>query len=185
MVAAAAYASGRSEVLYSPDGLHYHTQTMPGAAANETMPVVIRPMTRHDIEQVILIERACQPHPWDAGRFQRELDHPAARLTVAETREGVAAFLVGWQVLDEVEIHNVCVAPAFRRRGLAQALLADLFAATAPARCFLEVRVGNLPAIRLYERLGFVRRSVRRRYYHDGEDALLMERDSAGALSLS
>ncbi|TYP00088.1 [SSU ribosomal protein S18P]-alanine acetyltransferase [Geothermobacter ehrlichii] len=145
------------------------------------MPVAIRPMTRSDIEQVTLIERACQPHPWDAGIFRRELDNPDARLVVAETAGCVAAFLVSWQVLDEVEIHNVCVAPAFRRQGLARALLTDLFTATEGARHFLEVRVGNLPAVRLYESLGFVRQAVRRRYYHDGEDALVMVREAGAA----
>jgi ribosomal-protein-alanine N-acetyltransferase len=49
------------------------------------------------------------------------------------------------------------------------------------ARVTLEVRRYNHPAIALYERLGFRRVGERRNYYGGGEDALLMEKDFAGA----
>ena len=38
----------------------------------------------------------------------------------------------------------------------------------------LEVRAGNLPAKRLYEKLGYEVAGVRKRYYRDGEDGLIM-----------
>ncbi len=80
---------------------------------------------------------------------------------------------------------NVAVAPDFRRRGIASALLERLFDATAtrPARGYtLEVRVSNTGAIRLYEQLGFEARGVRRGYYTDNrEDALIMWREPDAA----
>ena len=76
---------------------------------------------------------------------------------------------------------NVAVAPEFRRRGIAQALLEQLFDLTAgdERRGYtLEVRVSNDDAIRLYERLGFVARGIRRGYYTDNrEDAMIMWKD--------
>jgi ribosomal-protein-alanine N-acetyltransferase len=49
-------------------------------------------------------------------------------------------------------------------------------------RGYLEVRAGNVPAKRLYLRHGFAAVGVRRRYYPDnGEDALVMVRESTGA----
>ena len=78
---------------------------------------------------------------------------------------------------------NVAVADDFRRRGIATTLLERLFevAATDSQRGYtLEVRVSNSPAIRLYERLGFEARGVRRGYYTDNrEDALIMWREPA------
>jgi ribosomal-protein-alanine N-acetyltransferase len=80
---------------------------------------------------------------------------------------------------------NVAVAPAHRRRGVATALLERLFALTAadPRHGYtLEVRVSNAAAIRLYERLGFRRRGIRRGYYTDNrEDALIMWREATAA----
>jgi len=77
---------------------------------------------------------------------------------------------------------NVAVAPDFRRRGIATTLLERLFEVTEadPRRGYtLEVRVSNADAIRLYERLGFEARGIRRGYYTDNrEDALIMWRES-------
>ena len=80
---------------------------------------------------------------------------------------------------------NVAVADAYRRRGIASTLLERLFDVTAadPRRGYtLEVRVSNTGAIRLYERLGFEARGVRRGYYTDNrEDALIMWREPSSS----
>ena len=76
---------------------------------------------------------------------------------------------------------NVAVAPEDRRRGIATSLLDELFRLTADdARrgYTLEVRVSNVSAISLYERLGFATTGLRRGYYTDNrEDALIMWKD--------
>ena len=76
---------------------------------------------------------------------------------------------------------NVAVAPDYRGRGIATKLLERLFELTAGdgRRGYtLEVRVSNRAAIRLYEKLGFKARGVRRGYYTDNrEDALIMWKD--------
>ena len=76
---------------------------------------------------------------------------------------------------------NVAVEPDYRRRGIARLLLEHVFELTADdgRRGYtLEVRVSNAEAIRLYERLGFQSRGVRRGYYTDNrEDALIMWKD--------
>jgi ribosomal-protein-alanine N-acetyltransferase len=79
---------------------------------------------------------------------------------------------------------NIAVDPPYQRRGIATMLLEDLFERTSPdgRRGYtLEVRVSNAGAIRLYERLGFKGRGVRRGYYTDNrEDALIMWKDPVG-----
>ena len=83
-------------------------------------------------------------------------------------------------VLDEGYISNVAVAPAFRRRGIADALIAELLRrADALSLSFvtLEVREHNIPAISLYENNGFVRVGLRKNYYQKPcENAVLMTR---------
>ena len=77
---------------------------------------------------------------------------------------------------------NVAVDPDYLRRGIATQLLERLFELTADdgRRGYtLEVRLSNLEAISLYEKLGFERRGARRGYYTDNrEDALIMWRDA-------
>ncbi len=86
---------------------------------------------------------------------------------------------------DEAEILTLGVVPTARRRGLGRALLdaAKAEAARRGARAvFLEVSTHNAAARRLYLASGFVEAGLRRRYYADGSDALLLRADlSPGA----
>jgi ribosomal-protein-alanine N-acetyltransferase len=80
-------------------------------------------------------------------------------------------------LLDEAHIATVASHPDWRGCGLGQWLmlaLLDAAMARGAATSTLEVRAGNLPARRLYEKLGYEVAGVRKRYYRDGEDGLIM-----------
>ncbi len=97
-----------------------------------------------------------------------------AEFLVAENDVRVTAILV-WRstASDEKEILNIAVHPAFRRRGIALALLA---ACSAPTT-FLEVRETNLGARALYRQAGFQEVGLRKAYYRNpGEAAIVMRR---------
>jgi ribosomal-protein-alanine N-acetyltransferase len=82
-----------------------------------------------------------------------------------------------WLLLDEAHIATVASHPDWRGCGLGQRLmlaLLDAAMARGAATSTLEVRAGNLPARRLYEKLGYEVAGVRKRYYRDGEDGLIM-----------
>ena len=147
------------------------------------MNVELRRIEPHDVDAVEEIERASYPTPWSRAMFVAELRKPGS-LALGAFADG--GELVGYafvsRYVDAWHVMNVAVADAFRRRGIATALLERLFQVTAsdPQRGYtLEVRVSNADAIRLYERLGFERRGVRRGYYTDNrEDALVMWRET-------
>ena len=74
------------------------------------------------------------------------------------------------------DVMTIAVAPQARRRGHGARILAallDLARADGAAHVMLEVRADNPGALALYERFGFARLSVRRRYYGD-VDALVL-----------
>ena len=137
-----------------------------------------------DLETVEDIERASYPTPWSRSMFVAELRKPSSLALGAYSPEGD---LVGYafisRYVDAWHVMNVAVATDFRGRGIATALLERLFEMTAtdPQRGYtLEVRVSNVQAIRLYERLGFEARGIRSGYYTDNrEDALIMWREPA------
>ena len=83
--------------------------------------------------------------------------------------------------MDEGYIGNVAVRPAYRRRGIADALLQGLEKLGRERELSfltLEVRAGNAPAIALYEKNGYARVGRRPGYYdHPKEDAILMTYD--------
>jgi len=135
-------------------------------------------MTMNDLEQVVAVERLCHAHPWSAELFQRELANPISTIDLFWFGDTLAGFLCSWMVGGELEILNVATAPAFRRRGVAAALMQHVFARSRRQgleSAFMEVRVGNTGAIDLYHKFGFSVVARRSRYYADGEDALVMQ----------
>ena len=159
--------------------------------------VAIRPLTYSDLPQVLAIERRSFPTPWSLSMFVLELSRPSG-ICLAVTEAGEAAsvgtgdgriraragqrrllgYLICSRYADDWHIMNIAIDPSARRRGLATALLEELFARAGRDRAYtLEVRTTNGPAIALYERFGFRPAGVRKRYYQDtGEDALVMWR---------
>lgn len=165
------------------------------------MVTAVRPLRKADLAEVLAIEAVSNPHPWHEGDFLPfvaaadeaaadpvDLAHGTARggavkrawVLVGPDLRGFACISA---VVDEVELQSIAVAPAARRGGVGSALLESLieWAREGGYRALhLEVRAGNLPAIGLYRRFGFVQTGRRRGYYQDnGEDALLLTRDFA------
>jgi ribosomal-protein-alanine N-acetyltransferase len=143
--------------------------------------VDIRPLTLSDLDAIEEIERSSYPTPWSRSMFAGELAKPASLCLGAFEGEQLAGYLIISRYVDAWHVMNIAVAPQFRRRGIATALLERLFELTEDGSrrgYTLEVRVSNDGAIKLYERLGFTGRGIRRGYYTDNrEDALIMWRD--------
>ena len=145
--------------------------------------IELRRLSSRDLEAIEQIERRSYPTPWSRSMFASELGK-ASSISLgafdAETDE-LLGYLVISRYVDAWHVMNVAVAPEHRRHGIAVALFGRLFELTAgdPSRGYtLEVRISNEAAIKLYERLGFQSRGVRRGYYTDNrEDALIMWRD--------
>lgn len=142
--------------------------------------VRVRKMAAEDVDAVVAIETDAFTSPWQSETFLGLIDRPGLELLALEHREaGVIGYAVLWCILDQGELANMAVTPAHRGRGLGSFLLArviDVARARGLETIFLEVRVSNEPAARLYSRFGFSEVGVRRGYYeHPKEDALVMK----------
>lgn len=117
---------------------------------------------------------------WSPDVLRSQLEKADSRCTVALEDGAAVGFLAFEQVLDEGSIVEVAVHPGYRRQGIARSLIAEaLQNAAGLSAVFLEVRESNLPAIRLYESLGFTRIGVRKGYYdRPKEDAVMMKKPS-------
>jgi len=139
--------------------------------------VFLRPLVASDLPAVLEIEHASFPFPWKPEFFLSEMSNPYARLVVAEWAGQLIGYFCRWLVADEVHILDVAVHPAHRRCGIGKLLLQEILTEARQneaSSASLEVRVSNLPAIALYQALGFQPVASRRGYYENGEDALLM-----------
>lgn len=138
--------------------------------------MLLRSLEPGDIDAMAEIERLCFAFPWSRESLASELNNPRAHYCIAQLDGRIAGYAGAWIVLGEAYVTNVAVHPDFRRRGLGRALMQQLIehaAALDAPDMTLEVRISNQPAIALYESLGFECAGVRKKFYPDGEDALI------------
>ena len=149
----------------------------------EKMRVNVVPMSSDHLEELARLERICFSRPWSRQMLAEELENQCAAFLVAvepltEKVVGYAGLLV---MADEGYITNVAVFPEYRRRGVAEQLIAvfDSFArGNRLAFLTLEVRPSNAPAIALYQSFGFAEVGRRRNYYDlPREDALILTKN--------
>lgn len=143
--------------------------------------VVIEPMQPGDLDQVLSIEKTSYRRPWTRAGFKTELDRSCAVCLVVCEADQVLGYLIFWEIRTEIHILNLAVSPDKRRQGLGRLLLEYMFdwgRERGVKRVFLEVRVMNHAARKLYEQSGFVVTGRRKNYYEEEkEDALLMTRN--------
>jgi ribosomal-protein-alanine N-acetyltransferase len=142
--------------------------------------MTIRRLTAADLPAAAEIEKSCFSVPWTEGMLAGEV---AEGLCLgAFEDEKLVGYCSMRSVLDEGYINNVAVLPAYRRRGIARALLTELEkSAEGLAFLTLEVRESNSAAQALYVSLGYLPVGRRPRYYERPvEDALLMTKYFTG-----
>ncbi len=149
-----------------------------GRPAAGAVEAIVR-LASTDLDRLLVVERECFAEPWSRAMLDDELrggpGHVALGVEGADGALDAAA--LARLAVGTLEIQSVAVRPRARGRGLGRALVGALLArarADRAERADLEVRAGNAAAIALYASEGFVPVGRRRRYYGDGEDALLM-----------
>ena len=129
--------------------------------------VRLEPLDLARLDDVVHIEQRAYSHPWTLGNFKDALKAGNAAFKL-EAGEHLIGYLVAMQVIDEVHLLNITVAPSFQRQGWAQALLQylKLWSLQQGANClWLEVRQSNDRALKLYQAFGFEQVGLRKDYY--------------------
>jgi ribosomal-protein-alanine N-acetyltransferase len=141
--------------------------------------ILIRPMRRGDIKEIIEIEKASFQDPWREDAFYNELyNKDISIFLVMEVDGKVVGYGGMWVIKDEAHIVNLAIHPQYRRQGLGQKLMKVLFEKAEKRgvqRITLEVRASNIVAQNFYKKLGFQEIAIRKKYYRDTkEDAIVM-----------
>jgi ribosomal-protein-alanine N-acetyltransferase len=152
----------------------------------------VRRATADDLPQVIKINRLELPENYPEWFFREHLEKWGEAFLVAESGGSAVGYvmsrveyghpytLTGKLIAKKGHIVSIAVLRQYRRMGIGTELMKRAMAALKDVygceEVYLEVRVSNTPAIKLYEKLGFTRIKVIPMYYLDGEDAYLMAR---------
>ncbi len=141
--------------------------------------MVYREWTFQDILKISELEKECFSEPWTYRMFADAFYSKGFYGFLAEENGEVAGYACGSVLFENAELDDIAVSEAYRRQGVATALLDRAEAeirALGATRMLLEVRVSNVAAMKLYLERGFSGLYARPRYYPDGEDALVMEK---------
>lgn len=131
-----------------------------------------------DVPSISRIESELYSNPWQPDTFASLLRRDGVKFLVAEEDEGVVGYAVLWWVLDQGELANLAVQEPSQGRGIGTELLDQVVShaeAVGVESLFLEVRMSNDKAYRLYSHRGFKQVSVREGYYQNPrEDARIL-----------
>ena len=141
----------------------------------------IRRMREEDLSAVRAIETLSFSNPWSDNTFRGEIQNTSISFPMVVVRrpgEEVVAYVIFWQIRDDVQVNNVAVHPDCRGLGLGEAMMRYVIAKSREAGATfmtLEVRQSNTPALALYKKLGFEVMGTRKSYYtKPDEDAFVM-----------
>lgn len=134
-----------------------------------------------EVNDILLVEKMCYngETPWNRSALMHEIQYNKnAFYLVMHDLNRPVAFVGSWFVSGEAHITNIATVPDYERQGIATFLIEQLTHIAKEENITLlslEVRVSNDKAQRLYRKLGFKERRVKKGYYaNDHEDALEM-----------
>ncbi len=131
----------------------------------------------HHIADILKVEKECFKDPWSEKMFQEEICGKFSHYFVVEENNHAVGYMGMWALSGEGHITNIAIGKAFRKKGYAKALLTHFINIAKSENLefmTLEVRESNIPAITLYKSFGFTQVGVRKNYYENSENALLL-----------
>ncbi len=151
---------------------------------SSAVDVSFREVRASDLKGIVRIEKVSFPDPWTPSQLLFEIIHEYSYGLVAETNKRIAGYIFAMMVKGEGHIGNLAVAPEFRGMGIGRKLLNIMLNKMRDKGItvvFLEVRKSNQIARNLYLTSGFSEIGIRKKYYHNGEDAIIMMKELRNA----
>ncbi len=158
------------------------TQNVQHALRAQSRTLRFAPLLAEHFDAVVALEQQAYAHAWSRANFLDAL-HSGYHVQLLLAEDEVLGYFVAMKGVDEVHLLNITVAVEHQGQGLAQLMLDALALWTRSQNLYwlwLEVRVSNAAAIRVYQRHGFNRVGLRKDYY----PARHGERESAIVMSL-
>ena len=139
--------------------------------------MIYRIVNSGDVNDVFDIEKQCFLTPWTMNLIASELKKPDYVAFAAVDNGKVCGYVFASCVLSEGEIERIAVTENMRRKGIGDELMRlamQKLALSGVEKVFLEVRSDNDKAINLYKKHGFIAVGIRKKYYENTKDALIM-----------
>lgn len=142
------------------------------------MNITIEKMTKEHLEKIKENLKEDFDEFWNENVLKNELENPASTYIVAKDEQNNIVGYAGiWQPIDEAHITNIVTKKDKRRNKIGTRMLEELIKVAKEKKLkdiTLEVNVNNIPAINLYKKYNFKEVGIRKKYYNNTDDAIIM-----------
>lgn len=149
---------------------------MQGINLNE---IKILPLDVKNVDDVISIQNNLNIHILSKENILNDINNSNFKCIVAVYNKEIIGY-ISFSCIFDIEIESVLVKSSYQRQGIGTLLLNYIFKFAKEnkiSNVFLEVRKSNIGAISLYRKLGFSNISIRKKYYENSEDALILKKE--------
>lgn len=142
------------------------------------MNIIIEKMTKEHLDKIKENLKEDFDEFWNENVLKNELENPASTYIVAKDEQNNIVGYAGiWQPIDEAHITNIVTKKDKRRNKIGTKMLEELIKIAKEKKLkdiTLEVNVNNIPAINLYKKYNFKEVGIRKKYYNNSDDAIIM-----------
>ena len=139
--------------------------------------MTLREWRVEDVPNIVALEKICFSDAWTEEEIQSCLRFPLYKTFLLELDGELVGYACETVLFEDAEILNIAITPKYRKKGYGKKLLTEMLIAAkklGAEQAFLEVRESNSSAKGLYVAFGFEQMGLRKGYYPDGEDAIVM-----------
>lgn len=141
------------------------------------MQIKISKMNIDDLNKILPVLLTEFDDFWNYNIFKSELENENSKYVVAKNNDEIVGFAGIWISIDEAHVTNIVTKKYLRKNGIGSTLLEELINLSKNLNLVsitLEVNENNLDAIKLYEKFGFEKLGIRKKYYNNTDNALIM-----------
>ena len=142
--------------------------------------IIIREINILDVDIIFIIEKNSYSNPWTFNDLKKEVQNSFSKNYLIKRSNKIIGYVFTHLVIDQMQINNFCISKKYRRGGYAKYLLNNILTYIKSVNIkyvYLDVRENNVAAFNLYSSSGFKIDCIRKNYYSDGENAILMSND--------
>ena len=139
---------------------------------------MISEMNLQDLENIKGCLLTDLDHFWSYNILKQELENGKSKYFVAKQENEIVGFAGILLIIDQVNIMNIVVKKDKRNFGIGSSLLEEIIRYSKihnATSITLEVNEKNILAIKLYKKYGFKQVGLRRKYYNNEDNAILMD----------
>lgn len=139
--------------------------------------LIVEAMDETSLEEVVEINNMSLTTPWSFESLRNELYNKFCKYIVVKTDNEVIGYAGLWLIIDEAHITNIAVHPDFRGQGVSKVLMDNILKICVELHIpsiTLEVRENNSVARNLYNKYGFIEEGIRKNYYGENLNAVIM-----------